>query len=151
MQNSLKSPPIELCGLINDYLYRAWEKGWFSSYSEDHFLLKALDGVPDLFTGYVNMLAIASGPLEHNLSSVRSSFYQALSNSLNIFENAFSEKDAKEFVVNKLSGGKANYDENQFMQALSELTVIRWFCLYTKGKEKNSVFCEPKLCLSPSI
>lgn len=145
MPISKENPPEEINGLLNDYLFKAWKKGWFEEYSNDHFLIKALNGEISPFTGYVNMLEMSSGPLRHNLESIRSSFYQALSISLKLLEDQFSEKVAESYVVEKLSGGKTNYDEDQFMRALSELTVIKWFCLFTRGNTTNKAIYEPRL------
>lgn len=145
MQSYQEKLPEALKEILCDYLLVAWEKGWFANYSSNHFLIKALYGEIDTFTGYENMLQISSGPLQHDLTTVRMSFYQSLSFSLKLLEEFFSEKDAKAFVVEKLSGGKTNYDEAQFLRALSELTVIKWFCLYSRGSYINEMIYEPHL------
>ncbi len=145
MPTSKDNPPKVLAGLFCNYLLEAWKKGWFEEYSNDHFLIKALNGEINRFTGFANMLEISSGPFIHNLETIRSSFYQALSISLKLLEDKFSEKDAENFVVEKLSGGKANYDEDQFMRVLSELTVIKWFSMYTRGYNTNKAIYEPRL------
>lgn len=145
MYKEVNNIPKELNGLLCDYLKSIWEKGWFEEYSKNHYLIKALNGETSSFNNYVNMLEISSGPLVHNIETVRLSFLQALSFSLKLFESNFSEKEAKDFVVEKLSGGKSNYDEDQFLRALSELTVIKWYCLHTRGKNINEVIYEPRL------
>ncbi len=145
MANRKEKVPKMLLSLFNDYLLKAWEKGWFDEYSNDHFLIKTLNGEIHKFSGYENMLQISSGPFKHDLETVRNSICQSLSLSLALLEESFSEKAVKNFVVEKLSGGKANYNENQYLRALSELTVVKWFCLYTRGKYINTAIYEPRL------
>lgn len=145
MITSTDTPPAAIDQLYCEYLLQAWNKGWFKNYSKNHFLIRALQGEIEAFNGYINMLETSSGPFPHSLDTICSSFCLALSCSLAFFENQFSEKVVKDFMIEKLSGGKANYFEDQFFRALSELTVIKWFCIYTRGKNINENIYEPIL------
>ena len=129
--------PFPIKGIDNNtYLKIAWEKGWLNDYSNDHFLIKAIENklndidwkkqlISNNQVAYFSPLNI-SGDIDYN--SFMINFILNLSYSLEYMSKTFGEEKIKEFITNQLAAGKFNYNPNSFFQALSEIEILKFYC-----------------------
>lgn len=122
---------------ISGYIKTIWESGWLDEYSEEHFLIKAINhSLSDIYwtTQLLNNNSYSmyspvntKGMVDYDLFA--SVFITNLSVRLQNISNCFGEENIKTFIVGQLSAGKNNYDEDQFFQALSEIEILSfWSC-----------------------
>lgn len=117
------------------------EKGYFSTYSDEHFLIKAMQGKLDYFKKYKHLI---KGSLYHSDDySNAVNFILNFSTKFKWFCKHFDRKEMKKFVINQLSAGKKKYDEAQFFRALSEINVLNFLMEY--GPNLKKAIYEPKL------
>ena len=55
MRHELPFPIHNDCGICN-YLRKIWEDGWLDEYSDNHFLIKAIENRLTAFIGFTQML-----------------------------------------------------------------------------------------------
>lgn len=119
---------------ICDYLKSIWEYGWLDEYSDDHFLIKAIENRLTMFIGYTQM--INNDPNLHGLikakgiidnKSFSQNFCMNLSMRLAYLNNVFGKEHIERFVKDQLSAGKQNYSEDTFFEALSEVSVLYFY------------------------
>lgn len=127
---------------ICNYLKNIWESGWLDEYSDDHFIIKAIENRLTTFVGYTQM--INNDPNLHGLiksngiidnDSFNSNFCMNLSGRLECLEAAFGREHIQRFVKDQLSAGKQNYNENTFFEALSEISVLFFYAFRYNWKE----------------
>lgn len=121
-------------GSLFDYLKSAWKKGWLDDYSDDHFLIKAIEnrltdfvGIDQLIANNNNMLNIVQNQ-KINFDAFCSIFCLNLSTKLHGLSETFGEKQIERFIRDQLSAGKNNYREDAFFEALSEISVLSFLC-----------------------
>lgn len=145
-QHGFPAKRIDITGFLN----HCWTEGWFDEYSNDHFLIKAIeDRVSDLEwkTQMIsnNSLSIFS-PINENgavdFSQFSQVFVMNISECLSTMSMCFSEEKISAFIQNQLSAGKTHYDENMFFQALSEIEILDFYC--SRFPAKSAVY-EPRL------
>lgn len=126
---------------ILEFTKQLYDEGMFNEYSKDHFLIKALNGNLDYFDKYSNL--VVPGSLIFDEQSNVENFLNNFSVRFKSFYDTFDKNEMKEFIETQLSAGKKNYDEAQFIRALSEINVINFIkCL---GPRYKSAIYEPKL------
>ena len=121
--------PTKFDNVICSYLKRIWQEGWLDEYSTDHFLIMALDGRLNEFTWNEQFLnnnnnayysAITKdGTVDYETFSMN--FCTNLSTKLAGMSAMFGEKETKKFIMDQLSAGKENYDENIFFKLFRRL------------------------------
>ncbi len=121
--------------LMTEFLEKAWNDGWLDAFSDEHFLIRALEGRLQNFVGMSqltqNNLAMfcptkPNGDLD--LVSFCNNFCINLSMKLAGMSNAFGEDAIKHFIVDQLSAGKQHhYKEDAFLQALSEISILSFW------------------------
>lgn len=117
------------------------EKGWFEEYSNSHFLIKAIKGKMDYFEGKEHLIidkSYWSGD-EANATT----FLMNFSTKFQILKNTFPAKDIEGFVRNQMSAGKKNYQEDQFIRALSEIHVLNFMISFGPGEFKEALYEPP--------
>jgi hypothetical protein len=126
----------------NEYLYFLKGKGLMNEYSDQHFLVRALEGDPNLLENYKKYIGDQSlvALIEVNFAS---SFPSNLSLKLRNLEKIFSERDLENFVRHQLAAGKSNYSDEKFFEALSEVNVLNYIGMFC-GKIKQAIY-EPNL------
>lgn len=120
----------DITNQICDFLVSSWKNGWFDSYSKDHFLIKAIEnrlksfiGEKQLIENNINQYNIVNnGMIDY--TKFANNFCINLSTKLDDLKKNFGEEQIKEFVINQLSAGKENYNEDSFFEALSEISVL---------------------------
>ena len=127
--------PSEFDNIICSFLKRAWQEGWLDNYSDDHFLIMALEGRLNQFTWNEQFLnnnnnvyysaVTTDGKVDYKAFSVN--FCTNLSAKLAGMSSMFGEKQTKKFITDQLSAGKENYDEDMFFQAFSEIEILTFF------------------------
>lgn len=121
--------------LILDFLKRAWNEGWLDEFSDDHFLIRAIENRLDDFVGNLqlstNNWAVycprnANG--KYDLATFSYTFCNNLSIKLAGMAEAFGGESIKRFISDQLSAGKwDNYNEDTFLQALSEISILTFW------------------------
>lgn len=119
--------PEVLCPTLKKF----WKKGVFDEYSDEHYLICAMNA---------NITKIAIASLQRNNAKLKESCYDVQSlrsfatnfviNFGSKFEglcNYFGEIEMEKFMRNQFSAGKDNYDENLFWEALSEVHMLCYF------------------------
>ena len=102
-------------------------EGLFDEYSSDHVIKKAMIGNYSFFQKHKNLIDIKDNSITSNLCK---SFLLNLSNCLNLLYKKFDKVKIDRFIKDQLSAGKDQYDEMQFIRAISEIEVIRYFLLF---------------------
>ncbi len=125
-----------------NYVEQLYNEGFMDEYSSDHLIIKALKGEMDYFNKYANLF-INTHPLIKECD-VAKTFIFNFSKALWFFAQHFPKSHIEDFVKNQLAAGKANYSEEQFFRALSEIHVINYLLLQTKENIKSCTY-EPRL------
>ena len=138
MNRSEKSFPM--AGLdISGNLKRAWEDGWLDEFSDEHFLIKAIEKRLEYYPRVYQIEQSQAVPYVITRDNFQENFCVNFSVKVGRLISLFGEKDIHRFFVDQLSAGKGNYDEDQFFRALSEVSILIY--LGTKAKSGNY---EPK-------
>ncbi len=125
-----------------------WNAGWLDSYSDEHFLIRALENrIQDiqwkdqfLNNNSDSIYSPIYRPGGIDYSSLSRNFVINLSGIFKGMINMFGEEHIKKFIVDQLSAGKEKYNENVFFQALSEIEILRF---YGSRNPVNSVYEPP--------
>lgn len=131
-----------------DFLKHAWMDGWLDEYSDEHFLIRAIEdrledfvGEPQLIENNSNMLNIWEGN-SYNHHSFALNFCINFSIKLNAISLKFGENNIKRFITDQLSAGKKNYKDHIFFEALSETAILFFYMSRTSW---SNVIYEPTL------
>lgn len=128
----------EFCQYIADIN----NKGWFDEFSNNHFLIKTLEGDINYFNKYKHLI---KGSLYYSNNTDNAiNFITNFSHKFQFFSRHFKEKQMEKFVKDQLSAGKKNYDESQFFRALSEINVINFLLTFGPARLKEAIY-EPRL------
>ena len=129
--------PIKDDSILLSFLNSMWKDGWLDDFSNEHFLIRAIENRLTDFLGKQQACLdnTAVYPVI-NTDNFVPTFLVNFSAKMNGLCNAFGKNQIEKFVTNQLSAGKENYNEEQFFRALSEISVISYFCIVTVWKEK---------------
>lgn len=122
--------------ILHKYLKEKWEAGWFDSFDENHFIIRAMNGTLNNCVGKEQFLyanRYNSYCDEHSMSEA---FCNNFPLRLQKMENVFGSDEIRNFVENQLSAGKSHYNEDVFFEALSEISILSFFsarCEWTKA------------------
>lgn len=108
-------------------LSKAWSEGWMDEFSNNHFLVKAIEGRLDKYLGsyhYTSICVTLYGVTKENFQQ---NFCLNFSQNIAGLIQFFGEDKIKTFFTDQLSAGKGNYDEAQFFRALSEISILRFW------------------------
>lgn len=121
---------IKLCG----FLHTAWTQGWLDEYSDDHFLIKAIENRLETFVGKeqliendINQQGIIDLNGNNNISSFNINFCINFSNRMQFLIQEFGAENIKSFITNQMSAGKQHYKEDTFFEALSEVSILSFY------------------------
>lgn len=154
MRHELPFPIHNDCGICN-YLRKIWEDGWLDEYSDNHFLIKAIENRLTAFIGFTQMLN--NDPNLHRLikkhgvidnDSFNLNFCMNLSSCLAHLQTIFGNDHMERFIRDQLSAGKQQYDEDTFFEAISEISVLRFYAMRSKWKQ---ALYEPPVQISKSL
>lgn len=127
MRHNIPSPLDHnpFCSFLN----KIWAEGWLDEFSENHFLIKAMNNNLDSFKGYQQLRNNNCNIHNcNNYNTLALNFLMNFSNKLDGLNNRFGNNKIELFVKNQLSAGKEKkYNEDQFFQALSEVEVLNFF------------------------
>lgn len=118
------------------FMERAWTRGWFDNFSNNHFLIMALEHRLNKFDWEYQFVSNTTmdvfTPLSPNgkidFRQFSDNFIANLSTKLAVLEQRFGSDEIRNFVVNQLSAGKNNYSADAFFQALSEIEILCFYC-----------------------
>lgn len=119
------------------YLNDKKEQGLFSEYSDDHFLIRAMNNDLDYFKKCEFLMNNLTNPNIFSLDYI-SSFLINFNMRLKHLEAIFSEKSINVFIKDQLSAGKKNnYSQEQFFRAFSEVSILNYVHLFSKAYKSN--------------
>lgn len=127
--------------IATEYVFSLYESGLMNEYSEEHLLIKAMNGQFNFFDKYPHLKdqsIFANQDMEVALT-----FLVNFSLKLQYVSHLFGEQDLNRFIKDQLSAGKNNYSEEQFIRAASEINVLKYVSTFC-GKVKQALY-EPKL------
>lgn len=127
-----------LCECINTM----WNKGWLNEFSEDHFLIRAIQNDVNYFKNYLQMQIVNANLFDYD-KNFGLNFAINFSNRFQRLINVFGEKDMERFTKDQLSAGKTNYCEDQFFRALSEINVLQYLSTYGPDRLKDAIYEPP--------
>lgn len=132
MRHDIPFPVENDCGFL-DYLRACWENGLLDDYSDNHFIIKALENRLNEFNGMyqmmengLNMFGVIKSNGEINRDAFCLSFCVNLSSRLSQLSQVFNKADIDRFITDQLSAGKKHYNEDTFFEALSEIAVLNF-------------------------
>ena len=126
---------VDLAGALT----KAWTEGWMDEFSDDHFLIKVIEGRLEKHQGFYQFAANDVPIYKINAENFQENFCINFSQKVACLIDFFGEKSIKSFFTDQLSAGKENYDEAHFFRALSEISVL---CFW-RGRSKSGKY-EPK-------
>ena len=117
-----------------------WESGVLDDYSEQHFLIRAINNDVSYFKELF---------LRRNINSISPesfpwTFVVNLSAKINNLMHHFGNDKIQKFFKNQFAAGKNNYNENQFFEALSEFYVLAYFANFGSAELLEPTY-EPHL------
>lgn len=120
----------KLCSFLNT----AWIEGWLDEYSDNHFLIKAIENRLEAFVGKeqliendLNMQGIIDFHGNANMVDFNRNFCINFSNRMQFLVQKFGKNQIKHFMTDQMSAGKKHYKEDTFFQALSEVSVLSFY------------------------
>ncbi|NLV22447.1 MAG: hypothetical protein GXY49_10740 [Syntrophomonadaceae bacterium] len=146
--------PMKELDLIN-YIKKAWTKGWLDEYSNEHFLIKAIENqVTDIewknqliFNNSTSINTPINQNREIDFNKFSLNFIVNLSFRLFGMSETFGDEAIKRFIEDQLSAGKGKYDRDKFFQTLSEIEILSFYC--RRCKWDNAIY-EPPLGINGS-
>lgn len=108
-----------------------WEEGWFDEFSENHFLIRALNGQLPNFRTKNQMDAVSPELYFH--CDTPFNFVTNFSQRMEKFMCLCGLENTKRFV-DQLSAGKSKYSEDQFFEALHEIHVFTYLTSFGDPK-----------------
>ena len=125
-------------GLQYEFLKKMWVEGWLDDFSEEHFLIKAINKTLtdfkyiDYYKNNMSFISIAGADYStfDNMELFCETFIINFALRLEFLCTLFGENKIKNFVINQLSAGKNKYDENVFFQAVSEVSILEFMGSY---------------------
>ena len=120
---------------LSGALSKAWAEGWMDEYSDDHFLIKAIEGRLKRYKGFhqFGINDVALFPVDED--SFQETFCMNFSWKVACLIDFFGESKTRSFFTNQLSAGKEKYDEAQFFRALSEVSILCFWIPRSKSGE----------------
>ncbi|WP_432291554.1 hypothetical protein [Clostridium baratii] len=115
-------------------------EGWLDDFSENNFLIRAMNNEIDYFRKYSNL--IENSP--YYAANYCNTFLINFSSRISSLIALFGKKEVKKFFNTGLSAGKNNYKDEQFFRAFSEAIIIDFLAKYGPSKLKEGIY-EPKL------
>lgn len=118
---------------------QCWKSGVFDDYAEEHFLIRAIEKDTDYFKWF---------SLQYNYALDSVSFPENFLINLNTrlygLCKIFDKEEIYGFLRNQFSAGKRNYSLNTFLEALSEIHFLFFFCAFGPKSLKLASY-EPQL------
>lgn len=124
-------------------LPKMWKDGWFDEFSEQHFLIRALQKDKGIWNNMERYHRVYQGIDSVTRNTFPVTFCINFSAKMNLLVDVFGEKEIKKFVCDQLSAGKKHYNESQFFEALSEIEILVFFCQFGPGRAEGKY--EPKI------
>ena len=120
---------------LGNIFIKMWTDGWLDDFSDDHFLIRALENRIDnlewktqlISNNAVSIYTPINSDGSVDYSSFSCNFICNLSATFQGLIKIFGEENIKRFVIDQLSAGKNNYNKDAFFQALSEIEILRFF------------------------
>ena len=126
--------PLEVELNLCSFLKLSWENGWLDEYSDNHFLIKAIENrlvhfvaIEQLINNNINFVNMVNPDGSINSNHFNLNFCINFSRRLEGLYNSFGKDAIKRFITDQLSAGKQNYSEDAFFQALSEISILSFF------------------------
>lgn len=129
---------IKLCSFLNT----AWTNGWLDEYSDNHFLIKAIEnrlstfvGKEQLIENEINQQGIINADGSINATAFSLNFCINFSRRMQFLAQKFGDENIKGFMINQMSAGKQHYKEDAFFEALSEVSILSFYAARCDWKQ----------------
>lgn len=122
-----------------DGLRMAWEKGWLDEFSDEHFLIKAIEKRLEYYPSQFMTPSCFPPLCQITPDNFQENFCMNFSLKITWLIERFGEDGIRRFFTDQLSAGKSHYDEDQFFRALSEVSVLSFL-----GTNASRCVYEPK-------
>lgn len=126
MKRSDKEFPLMKLLPLTEMLRKAWVDGWLDEFSDDHMLIKAIEGRLGKFQGLAQFNA-NNTPVSLFTDNFQENFCINFSVKVACLAVLLGENKLRVFFRNQLSAGKSLYDEAQFFRALSEVSILSFW------------------------
>ena len=142
-KRSMADCPLEKGNFLLEYITEMWNSGWLDEYSDEHFLIRAIENRLTDFYGKVQYSLDNTLLYPHviNDNNFTMNFLANFSTKMQGIEEKIGKRNIERFVKDQLSAGKDHYSEEQFFRAISEISIITYFC-HTKWKD---IVYEPQI------
>ena len=117
-----------------------WQQGVLDDYSDDHFLIRAINNDVAYFKDLFQRRNITT--IDPNIFPWH--FVVNIDFKIRNFMDRFGSNEIENFFRNQFAAGKKNYNENQFFEALSEFYILSFFANFAPGPLNESIY-EPRL------
>lgn len=115
--------------VLPNRIEECWSKGIFDEYSDQHFLIRALNNDTEFFKPFC-----AKYQLTFNYAcdyhAFPTTFLMNLNSRVDFLYHCFGQSKIEKFLKDQLSAGKQNYKQNTFFEALSELHLLSYFAAF---------------------
>lgn len=128
---------MPLPNLIEEY----WIDGTFDDYADEHFIIRAIVNDTEFFRKF-----FVSRHYDIDSETFPSNYLINFNNRLYALCNSFGKSEIKKFLKDQFSAGKHNYDQNKFLEALSEIHILTHFAAFGPAFTAQA-FYEPPLGL----
>lgn len=126
--------PIRNTANLCSFLQHAWTNGWLDEYSDEHFLIKAIENRlttfvcrEQLIENNINQQGIINPDGSVNTSAFNLNFCINFSGRLQFLTKTFGINNVVRFMTDQMSAGKRRYKENTFFEALSEISILSFY------------------------
>ena len=124
-------------------LQQAWIKGWLDEFSDEHFLVKAIEKRLEKYPPFFQIPPRLMPFCQITPKNFQDNFCINFSSKIRHLISLFGEDSIRGFFTDQLSAGKGHYDEDQFFRALSEVSILSFFAM-----NADSGVYEPKTNLA---
>lgn len=132
-----RKTPFPIKGNIKEhcsFLNNAWTNGWLDEYSDDHFLIKALENRLETFVGKqqliendINLYGTIKADGDFDTNAFNINFCINFSRRMQFLTQVFGDENIRNFITNQMSAGKQHYKEDAFFEALSEVSILSFY------------------------
>ena len=126
--------------LLCSHIKKFWKMGVFDEYSNEHFLIKAIENDDEYFKNvFIRNRINPKSALDFGFN-----FIINFNSRLHGLCQKFGEEKIEIFMKDQFSAGKAHYSESAFFEALAEVHVLAHFLFFTNRRVLSAEY-EPRL------
>lgn len=128
--------------VLPNRIEECWNKGIFDEYSDQHFLIHALNNDTEFFRPFCAKYQLTFN-YAYDHRTFPTTFLMNLNSRIEFLYRCFGQSKIEKFLKDQLSAGKQNYKQNTFFEALSELHLLSYFAAYGPSKVSKMTYEPP--------